>query len=76
MHDEKIKRQISRIYAHCQFFWPDEFSAIFLSNRETFRDWLNKKLNMNEDHIKNKTVAIEKWLHVLQKMRVEEIPQN
>lgn len=70
LDDEKstveAKHKISRIYHMADKLFRDEFKWIFTRSRLEFRDWLNSKTQLNEDHIKDRDKALDRWLDALQ----------
>lgn len=62
----KAKRKISRIYHMANKLFKDEFKIIFNKSRVDFRDWLNEKTNLKEDHIVNRDEALSRWLKALE----------
>jgi len=66
--DDPLKFKVSRVYSICRELWPDEFDGIFTARREEFRDWLNSKTGLEEDHMVDKSRAIVNWLNELEEL--------
>jgi len=64
----KLIHNISRVYEICRKMWPDEFNVMFTADKEVFRDWLNSKTGLNEDHSTRKNVAVTNWLKRLEQI--------
>lgn len=46
-------------------FWPDEFNRMYQAEPKKFRDWLNCKTGLDEDHTINKITAIKAWVSAI-----------
>jgi len=68
MNANELKRFTSHLYDLCSKLYPDEFNTMFTASRETFKDWLNEKTGLNEDHVRDKNNAIKNWVEVLEKI--------
>jgi hypothetical protein len=70
MSDVNIKSYSAEIYTICNSLWPDEFQGKYIGTMEDFRDWLNTKTALDENHIPydQREAALKAWLDVLQSM--------
>ena len=66
MDANELKMHTSRLYDLCSKLYADEFPSMFIAPREKFRDWLNEKTGLNEDHMRDKNNAIKNWVDVLE----------
>lgn len=66
--DEEIKEKAARLCILCEALWPDEWIGKYISTQEGFRDWLNEKTGLNEDHILDKSSSLTAWVDKLEEL--------
>lgn len=66
-NDAKVKH--SELFALCLELFGNEFRNKYTSPREEFRDWLNDKTGLKEDHILNKIPALDAWIAALKQLK-------
>lgn len=62
---KELKILTAKLYALCNMFWPDEFNRMYQAEPKKFRDWLNCKTGLDEDHTINKITAIKAWVSAI-----------
>lgn len=67
--NEESKMKHSELFALCIELYGSEFKEKYTSPREAFRDWLNEKTGLNEDHILNKVPALNAWIDALKRIK-------
>jgi hypothetical protein len=68
MKDENIKTYTAEICRIAEKLYPDEWQGKYISSQSDFKDWLNNKTSLNEDHriYENKEAALKAWMESLQ----------
>jgi hypothetical protein len=63
-----VKPLADRLRLLAEARYPEEFATYFTGTRAEFRDWMNRKTELDECHITNPLKAMEAWIGVLEQL--------
>jgi hypothetical protein len=59
----------ARLCVLCEELYPDEWLGKYTMSREDFKDWINIKTSLNENHITNQVGALTAWVNKLEEIK-------